>query len=102
MSQTTIYIAGAVSTIGIEKAEPLFRQKEQELTAQGFRVLNPVKLVLQHGYEKRPWREIMQFLIPFVAVCDILYIMHGWQQSKGANIERNLCMGIGTEIRYEQ
>lgn len=101
MGTTTIYIAGAVSAIGIDKAEPLFRQKEQELTKQGFRVLNPVKLVLQHGYQNRPWRDIMQFLIPFVSECDILYVMKGWQQSKGANIERNLCMGIGTEIRYE-
>lgn len=101
MSQTTIYIAGAVSAIGIEKAEPLFRQKEQELTAQGFRVLNPVKLTLQHGYQNRPWREIMQFLLPFVACCDILYILKGWEDSKGTNVERDLCLGIGTEIRYE-
>lgn len=101
MSKTTIYIAGPVTGHDFNQVAERFRQKEEELTKQGFRVLNPVKLVLQHGYEKRPWRDIMQFLIPFVAVCDILYVLKGWQESKGTLVECDLCTGIGTEIRYE-
>lgn len=96
----TVYIAGAVTGLDINGVKKQFEQQERRFRSDGYDVFNPVRLVQEHGLENESWDTIMKFLIPYVCKADMLFIMSGWENSKGTNVERDLCRSIGIEIRY--
>ena len=102
MSQAKIriYIAGPMS------GHPnlnwnAFDEKEKQLTAAGFDVVNPARMdreigldpenVGEYDYEEAAGRDIEA-----LGTCDAIYLMAGFQHSKGACWERALAKQIGT------
>lgn len=93
-----IYISGLIS--GDEKhAEKLFQQKETELLAQGFEVVNPFKL--DHNHDKR-WDQYLKVDIKALMDCDLIYMLNSWRMSKGAKLEHELAMKLGFGLVYEE
>lgn len=95
-----LYIAGKVTGRDFEAAEKQFWNKQIELS-KNYRVVNPIKTVWLATMQDKSWEATMQFLIPHLVECDILYLMKGWQGSKGAELERDIMKSLGKEIIYE-
>ncbi|HGE6046430.1 TPA: DUF4406 domain-containing protein [Vibrio cholerae] len=45
--------------------------------------------------------EYMEICLPMVRVADAVFMMKGWENSKGANMEHDYAKDIGLEIIYE-
>ena len=73
-----VYISGPIT--GNSKAA------ERELKKQGYEVINPYKnnLVMP---ESTTHQEYMEICLNQLKMCDIIYMLEGWEESTGATIE---------------
>lgn len=97
-NETTIYIAGPMTGLP-DLNYPAFNQKAAELRAQGFDVRNPAELKLPPG---TGWGECIQASQPLLWQCAAIYMLSGWQTSRGARIEHLYALGAGLDITYEK
>ena len=78
-----IYIAGPMSGLP-EFNYPAFHAAAAVLRAQGHHVENPAENL-------RPacgtWQGYMRMSLRQIAACDCLYMLPGWQDSRGARVE---------------
>ncbi|MBE5846219.1 MAG: DUF4406 domain-containing protein [Lachnospiraceae bacterium] len=79
-----IYISGAIT--GTTDYEERFREAEKKLIKAGHKVINPVKVngVMPDGATHEDY---MTMSFAMMDICDAVYFMPGWQQSRGANQE---------------
>jgi Asp-tRNA(Asn)/Glu-tRNA(Gln) amidotransferase A subunit family amidase len=94
-----IYISGKIS--GIEDAAPqLFQAAEDMLLAQGFEVVNPMKL--PHNHDKS-WDSYMKEDIDAIRDgCTHIYMLKNWRDSRGARNEINEAMDLKLTIIFEK
>lgn len=89
-----IYISGAISNNPSYKKQ--FTDKFKELESE-YRVLTPLFINADLS-----WKEYMKIDLAMIKICDCIYMMKGWKNSRGAQIE-NIYAGIlGKEIIYEE
>jgi hypothetical protein len=94
---TKIYISGKIS--GMEaQASTLFTNAEKMLKAKGFEPVNPMKLPHQHG---KTWECFMREDIAALLQCQAIYMLHNWQQSKGAVLEYILAMHLDMDVQFQ-
>lgn len=93
-----IYISGKIT--GMEAAAALqFAAKEQELRSLGWRdIVNP--MTLPHNHDKQ-WQSYMRECIVALCSCTHAYMLRGWHESRGAQIEHLVAHNLGIEIEYE-
>lgn len=87
-----VFISGPVS--GVENYERVFEVAESLLTAEGHEVCNPAR-------EFRKWtdyEDIMKACLKRIAASDVVVMLPGWQQSRGANREYGFALGRGIKI----
>lgn len=95
LQSVKIYIAGPMSGM-LDNNWQAFFDKEKQLRAEGWDVINPAKLdkdagikpnetVDEYNYESCASRDIEA-----LAGCNGIYMLSGWQHSKGACWERAL------------
>lgn len=90
MKKLKVYIAGPIT--GIKGAKAIFEEVAKRLTGKGFDVVNP----FNNGVDqKEAWEEHMKADIKMLVDCDAIYMLEGWEQSRGAKIERELAMQLG-------
>lgn len=92
--QKNIYISGKIT--GVENFAEIFASKEQELTQQGHNVFNPAK----HP-DMFSWQQFMELDLKALSFCDSIYMMNGWETSRGAKLELEEAKKLGLEIIYE-
>lgn len=95
-----IYIAGQVSGLPADEVEALFEKAVTELKVIGCDVFNPVFYVKEIGYTDQPYTKIMKLCIKNLIECDGILMLHNWQRSKGANIERNIAIALEIPVFY--
>jgi hypothetical protein len=114
--ESTIYVAGPMR--GHEDYNyPAFDRQKKVLEAQGWKVVNPADLDRE---DSKPINGPMQFdpennyedhefmrqalKRDMVAICDectAIYMMSGFENSRGAKAEYQLAKALGLEIYYE-
>tara|TARA_R110001592_G_scaffold290290_1_gene559399 strand:+ start:3128 stop:3511 length:384 start_codon:yes stop_codon:yes gene_type:complete len=101
-----IYIAGPMSGIvGLNWTK--FNQKETDLASAGWTVINPARMDYESGLD--PATELTEYDyedaarrdIEALKSCDAIYLMSGFQFSKGACWERALAKHWGLRRYYE-
>lgn len=92
-----IYISGCIT--GNKNAFTEFDGAEHFLKAKGFEVINPMKL--DHK-ENSTWEDFMRADIAELMKCDAIYVLNGWEVSRGATIERDLCLKLNIPVFFEQ
>ena len=92
--RTIIYIAGPITNNRDYKAK--FAAAEKTLTEQGYGVFNPS--VFPAGMEYESYIRICKAAVGEV---DAVYMLAGWKDSEGANIEHNHARVLGKEIKYQ-
>lgn len=93
-----IYIAGGIEGLDIEKRKQAFREVEMRLRDEGYVTKNP----FDNGLPDDARRENhIRADLKMMLECDEIYMMRGWEWSKGASRERDVALECGLKIRYE-
>lgn len=96
---------------------PAFDRCARVLKQQGWRVINPAELDRQAGkptsgamefnpdtnYEDHEFmrRALLRDVVAICEDCTAIYMMSGWENSKGANAEHALAKALGLDVYYE-
>lgn len=91
-----IYIAGPMSGLP-DFNYPAFHTEAARLRALGFHVESPAENPKQESWEAYMKQSIRQML-----TCDAVFLMTGWEASRGAGIEYRLAVTVGMEIVYPE
>lgn len=93
-----IYISGPIT--GTEDYMRRFAVAENRLTAEGHSVINPARVNAQLP-ETTTHEEYMKMSLCMMNMCDAVFMLKGWQDSKGANMEFEYARGTGMTIIFE-
>lgn len=93
--QLTIYIAGPMTGLP-DFNYPAFFEAAKELSAEGHAVLNPAK------NSGKDWIDYMRQSLQQISAADGMFMLKGWETSKGARIEHQLAKDLGLRIRYQE
>lgn len=90
-----IYIAGKIT--GLENYKELFSKAANKLKDKGYSVMNPA--VLEGG--KFTQDDYMHVCYAMIDVCNSVYFLNNWKDSKGANLEHKYAKEKNKIIIYE-
>ena len=90
-----VYLSGAITSC-YETYEDTFAHKQIELEKAGNIVINPA--LLPKGLDSDRY---MPICFAMVDACDTIYMMKGWENSKGARLERDYALYHGKDVEYE-
>lgn len=91
-----IYIAGRVSGLKPEVYEKQFATVKAELEKAGHEVINPLTDIPHE--DTTNWGLTIMECLPYVAQCDCIALLPGWQRSNGAQIEYHFACGLKLQI----
>jgi hypothetical protein len=93
---TKIYIAGPMSGLP-ELNFPTFHAAAAVLREQGFTVINPAEINPDVGAD---WAECMRADIAQLVTCDTIYLLPGWEKSRGAKLEHHIADALGMTVSF--
>lgn len=78
-----------------------FNDMAKTLSESGYEVVNPVEVCKDLPREGILWIDYMRPNIKALVDCDAIFMLIGWGNSKGAQIERRLAEDLGMSVMYE-
>ena len=93
---STIYIAGKVSGLPEEQVREKFERAASELKEQGHIVMSPVSI----DERAEDWEGTLRNDIKTMLDCDEVHLLPCWQESRGAQLERDIALRVGMNIVY--
>lgn len=93
-----VYISGPIT--GVEKYQENFKKAEKDLREKGYSVINPTAFD-----DKLPvleYEEYMKLDITLLDLCHAIYMLKGWEDSRGANREYGYALAAGKQIMMEE
>jgi hypothetical protein len=94
-----IYISGQITGLQENEVIEKFGKAEQELSEQGYEVVNPLKTTIPYN---APWKTHIAIDIILLLGCDAIYLLPDWIYSKGATLEKKIAEQAGKEIICRQ
>lgn len=93
-SKYKVFISGKVSDLEYLVAYGIFSNKDRELSAMGYKVVNPMKIC------KKNWSRVRCMIVCLwnLMLCDKVYQIPNWQCSKGARIEYRFAKFFKKEV----
>lgn len=93
-----IYISGAIT--GTDDYMDRFAKVEKRLTKEGHTVYNPAH-ANSYMPEGTTYEQYMKLSFCLLEMAEAIYMLKGWENSKGANREYGYALGRGMEIFME-
>lgn len=109
MTKKSIYLAGPMTGLP-EFNYPNFYRVENNI-GHAWRVLNPARMDgIDTTGMKGLHSEVPEFCLKAamkrnchaICECDAIYMLKGWEKSRGAMVEFQLAIYLGLEIHYER
>lgn len=109
----TIYIAGKISGLPFDEVVKKFAKAQTELEAKGYKVMNPVALIIHQNEKRRANNlppltdekdraEILKICVTnLIYYCDSIYLLNDWHISNGAIMEYHVAFSLGMEIMHQ-
>lgn len=91
-----IYIAGPMTGY-LDLNFPAFHFEAQRLRGEGYEVVNPAEINPDPGAE---WSDCMRADIRELMTCDSIFMLQGWENSRGARLEHHIALSLGMRIQY--
>jgi nucleoside 2-deoxyribosyltransferase len=95
--QKIVYLSGKITDNENYKED--FACAERFLMQMGYIVLNPAEL--GEIVEDLTYEQIMQICYRLIDIADIIFMVSGWHNSKGANAELSYAKSLGKEVKYQ-
>lgn len=92
-----VYVAGPMTGIA-DLNFPAFNAAAAELRKRGAWVENPAEI---NPDPSMSWDDAMRADIPRLLTCDTIYMLPGWEKSRGACLEHHIAEALGMTITYE-
>lgn len=93
MSRGKVYISGPITGIDFGNRFA-FSCARSALELCGYEVVDPSEVQLD---DDASWADYMKADLKLLLDCDYIYMLEGWEDSKGARIERELAENLGIE-----
>ena len=93
-----IYISGPIT--GTKDYLERFGKAGLKLIEQGYKVINPACIAAVMPY--LTYEEYMRLDLFLLDMCDAVYMLKGWQESKGANREYGYALAKDKIIIFEK
>lgn len=90
-TKQVVYISGPIT--GVDKYWEAFEDAEEKLEALGYIALSPSRLPLGMTNE-----QYMTIDLAMINAADKVYFLPGWENSRGATLERAYCEYIGKAV----
>lgn len=91
-----IYIAGPMTGLP-ELNFPAFHAAAAALREQGLTVINPAEINPDVGAD---WIDCMRADIQQLVTCDGIYLLPGWEKSRGAKLEHHIADALGMDVSF--
>ncbi|WP_353631046.1 DUF4406 domain-containing protein [Achromobacter xylosoxidans] len=92
--ENRVYLAGPMSGIA-EHNFPAFHAAAERLRGLGLDVVNPADHGLVDGLG---WADYMRWDLVKLAGCHSVYVLPGWEKSKGASLEISIARALGMPV----
>ncbi len=93
-----VYISGAIAHYDIFERKQAFEDAANEIRNTGLQPVNP----FDNGIaEDAHWREHMKADIKLLLDCDYIYMLKGWELSKGAKLELDVASSCGIKVLFQ-
>ncbi len=94
-----IYISGAIT--GTSDFRERFLKAEKKLIECGWETVKPARLndIMP---KDATYNEYMKMSFELLSMCDTIYMLKGWEESKGANREYGFAVARGIKILMEE
>lgn len=93
-----IYISGPMTGYP-DFNRKAFMEAEKHLLESGAEVLNPARVELPMDAS---WVDYMKQDITMLMEADAIYMLEGWERSKGARIELNLACDLAMTVHMQE
>lgn len=98
MKKDKVYISGAIAHHDIMERKEAFASAALRLRGMGFDAVNPFENGLP---DEAHWMEHMRADIRLLLGCDFIYMLQGWELSKGAKLELDVASSCGIKVLFE-
>lgn len=92
-----VYISGAIT--GNENHYEQFENAELWLRLNGYSAINPVKVA--SNLPDLNYEDLMQVDFALISLADSIFMLDGWQKSKGACAELHYARALGKKVLYQ-
>ncbi len=91
-----IYIAGPMT--GLKYLNfPAFFGVATAMRGQGYEVINPAEL----NRDELDWHQCLRRDIAALVTCNAIYLLRGWENSRGATLEHHIAERLGLEVIFQ-
>jgi hypothetical protein len=87
-----VYISGPITGIK-DNNRVNFMHAEYRLKDLGYEVVNPL-IIAKDMPNNSNWIDYMKVDIKALMDCDAIYMLKGWEKSKGATLEREIALKL--------
>lgn len=95
----TVYISGPIT--GTDDYIERFAAAEEWIGANGYTAINPAKESAHKDPQTTTWEEYMGDALKLLSTANAIYMLKGWNQSKGAGIEYWVAIAMGKKVFEE-
>ena len=95
--QKIVYLSGQIS--GKDNYKDSFAEAEEYLHGRGYIVINPARL--DEVSEGLSYEQYLRVCYQLIDIADIIFMISGWQKSKGANAELSYAKSLGKKVMYQ-
>ena len=92
----TAYVAGKITGLPKEDVNDKFNMIADELAEMGYQVVKPVSV----SDDSRSWEDGVRSDIKTMLECDEVHLLPDWQESRGAQLERDIAVRLGMQVVY--
>lgn len=96
-----IYISGKVSGQLPYRTMAAFGYASSTLRTAGCKVINPIAINDSLSSQGFTYDEMMHICYAAIDICDAVYMLNNWKDSKGAQLEHEYAIAAGKEILYQ-
>ena len=91
----TAYIAGKITGLPKDTVNEKFNLMAMQLSGMGYRVVKPDALTDDNRSDDAVRNDIRKML-----ECDEVHLLSDWQDSRGAQLERDIALRLGMQVVY--
>jgi hypothetical protein len=92
----TAYIAGKITGLPKTHVQDKFNLINDQLTCMGYHVVNPLAVT----DDSKTWEDAVRSDIQKMLECDEVHLLPDWQDSRGAQLERDIALRLGMQVVY--